>query len=631
MKGLLKYIFLLLFAVSFQQVNAQFRLIMEMIVTDNGKKLPGAQIKVFKNGSLVETLLTDAKGLADIPMDPNGNYSIEIGGNKGLIKKKLSVNTNNVPAEGAKGDVFFPAEVKLFKKLEGMDVSILEKPIGKIVYDPDYGEFDADPRYTKTIQKQFQQLEKDFLAQQAAAAANTLNAQKKYDAAIKIADKAFSDENWEKASEQYKIAEKVNPDPLETYPSFQLAELQTKLIKIKADNKRYDNAISKADAAVVAKEYEIAIAEYKRASGYKPKEEYPKGKVKEVQNILVNAVKVDQSYLAAIEKGDNALKINDMKTAKTAFQEAVALKSDEVYPKNKIAEIDDILAKQGAKKAEYDNAIKEADDTLAAKEYEKSKAAYTKAKGLKPGEKYPVDQIARVEALMVSAAKVEQNYLLAIEKGDQALGSKSYAEAKTAFENASQLKSDEEYPKNKIKEINELIAKNEAQDKNYKTKITEGDKALAAKNYEGAKTAYQGAKGIKPTESYPQQKLTEIDGILANLAKAEESYKVAIAKGDKAIIAKDFETAKAAFTEAISLKAKEQYPKDKLAEIQTIVLSNKKNEEKYNTAIQNGDDAIANKDLAKAKEFFTEALSVKQTKVTRKVKSLRLKRQLRIK
>ena len=611
MRGFIKYLFALVLLVSFQQVNAQFRLFMEMAVTDEGKKMAGAEIKVYKNGSLVETVLTDGKGLANIPCDPNAIYTIEVGGNKGLVKKKIEVNTKGVAPEGAKGDVFFPATVELFKKIEGMDISILDKPIGKISYDPEYGDFDSDAAYTKSVQKQLADLEKDFLAKKAADQTKKANAQKEYDAAIKIADKAFASEDWEKAAEQYRIAEKVNPDPLETYPSFQLAELKTKLIKIDADNKRYNEAIAKAEAAVASKDYEIAIAEFKRASGYKPKEDYPQTKIKEVQDLLANYAKVEQSYLAAIEKGDNALKINDMNTAKAAFEEAAGLKSDEPYPKNKLAEINDILAKQEAKKAEYEGAIKDGDAAVASKDYQAAKTAYSKASALRPAEQYPKDQIAKVDQLMAAAAKLDQDYLAAVEKGDNALKSKGYAEAKTAFEAASKLKPEEAYPKDKIKEINDFIAKNEAAEKEYQDKIAAGDKALASKEYEAAKTAFDEAKGLRPGETYPQQKITEIEGILANLAKVEENYKAAIAKGDAAIATDDFAAAKAAFTEATGLKPEEKYPKDKLAEIETIVLKNQKSEEEYKTAVQNGDDALADKNYDKAKEFYTSASIVK--------------------
>ena len=584
-----------------------------MAVTDEGRRMAGASIKVFKDGSLVKTVLTDAKGLADITCEPNAVYTIEIGGNKGMVTKKLEINTKSVTPDAAKGDIFFPATVGLFEKIDGLNLAILDKPIGIIKFDTEYGDFDSDPVYTRSIQKELAALEDNFMAKQDAKADKKAAAMEEYESAIKVADKAFSSGDWEKAAVQYRIAEKVNPDPLETYPSFQLAELKTKLIKIESDNKRYDEAITKAEAAMSSKNYEIAIAELQRASGYKPKEEYPGIKIKEVQGILANSVKLEQSYLAAIEKGDNALKINDITTAKAAFQEAVGLKPDEVYPKNKVAEIDGILTKQAAKKAAYDNAIKTADDALASKDYAVAKASYKKASTLKPTEQYPKDQTGKVDALMAGAAKLEQNYLAAVEKGDIALKTNNFVDAKTSFQSASTLKPEEAYPKNKVKEIDDFIAKNEAKDKQYLDKIAEGDKALESKEYENAKTAYTAAVSIKPAETYPATKISEVDGVLAILAKAEEGYKAAIAKGDAAIVSVDYEMAKAAFNEALTYKPDEKYPKDKLDEIGTIVLKNQQSEEEYKSAIIDGDDALADKNYDKAKEFYAAASGLKST------------------
>src|SRR5690606_28792682 len=137
-----------------------------------------------------------------------------------------------------------------------------------------------------------------------------IEAQKKkeYDGLIKDADKAFKSEEWEKAAELYEKAEKLQP--METYPSFQLAELKSKLVKIKQQNEQYNTAIQLADDAFESKDYQKAKAEYQNAVNIKPGDEYAQNRLQESQDLLANAAKVEQNYLAAIEKGDNALKVN---------------------------------------------------------------------------------------------------------------------------------------------------------------------------------------------------------------------------------------------------------------------------------------------------------------------------------
>lgn len=609
MKRILPYIILLTsFLISSLSYSQDFTLIMEMVITDDGKVMSGANVNVFRDGQFVEKVTSDSKGRVDVALKPGGNYEIAIGGNF-YIKKKLEVNTNNVPAEDLNGEVYFPAEVDIFKKIDGMDYSILEKPIGKIKYNPEIAAFDVDMEYTKSMKSKLQQLQEDYLAQKEKEAELQEQKQEEYDAAIKLADKAFKNEEWLEAEKQYKKAAELMP--IETYPTFQLAELESKLLEAKQQEEQYNTAIQLADDAFESKDYQKAKAEYQNAVNIKPGDEYAQNRLQESQDLLANAAKVEQNYLAAIEKGDNALKVNELETAKTAFEEAAKLKPSETYPQNKLAEIESVLAKKKAKEEEYQQTIKTADDALAAKDYEAAKAAYMKAADLKPVEAYPKDQIAKVEGLMAEAAKVEQNYLAAVEKGDNALAAQDYAAAKTAFEEAGKIKPSEEYPKNKIKEIEDYLAKQEAKEEEYKTKIAEADQLLADKSYESAKTAYEAAAKIKPQETYPKDKIGEIETALAQLAEKEENYKAAIEKGDKALAAEDYEAAKAAYNEALSIKAEEAYPKEKLSEIETIVLKIQEADEEYNKAIADGDNALEAKDYEKAKGFYEQASSLK--------------------
>jgi len=51
----------------------------------------------------------------------------------------------------------------------------------------------------------------------------------------------------------------------------------------------------------------------------------------------------------------------------------------------------------------------------------------------------------------------------------------------------------------------------------------------------------------------------------------ERKYKMTIAKGDSAIVVKNYPVAKAAFNDALTQKPNEQYPKDKLADIDKLI------------------------------------------------------------
>ncbi|MGZ4116687.1 MAG: hypothetical protein ACXVPY_04375 [Bacteroidia bacterium] len=491
----------------------------------------------------------------------------------------------------------------------------------------------------------------------------------KYNAAIAKGDAALAAKTYDAAKAGYNEA--LGLKPSEKYPKDKLAEIdkaiadaaakdateKDKLAKEKELNDKYNAAIAKGDKALAAKDYTTAKAGYTDASGLKPTEQYPKDKLAEIDKAiadaaakdaadkdkLAKAAELDAKYKAAVAKGDAALKAKTYDAAKAAYNDALALKSAEQYPKDKIAEIDATIAKEmGAKEldAKYTAAVAKADAALKAKSYDDAKAGYNEALGYKPAEAYPKTKLAEIDKTLADAAakdaaekdrltkekELNDKYNAAIAKGDKALAAKTYDDAKAAYNEALGLKATEKYPKDKIAEIDALLAKEmgaKELEKKYTDAIAKGDAALGAKDYTTAKTQYNAALGFKPSEKYPKDKLAEIDKALADLAAAnkgkelEEKYKAAIAKADAALGKKDYTAAKAGYNEALGLKATEQYPKDKLAEIDKALADadaankNKALDAKYQAAIAKADAALAKKDYTAAKAGYNEALGIK--------------------
>ncbi|MEX2380519.1 MAG: hypothetical protein WD530_07230, partial [Vicingaceae bacterium] len=194
MKRLFKYILIvfgLLISNGLYAQGQDWKLILEMIILEDGKNLSGAEINVYRDGKFVEKVTSDNKGRVDVHLKPGGVYEVAIGGNNNFIKKKLQINTKNIPPEDVAEDRYFPAEVEIFKKIDGLNYDILEKPIGKIYYNPDKEEFDVDLEYTASMKSQLQKLQEDYLAQKEKEEKLQAQKKKEYDDAIKVADKAF--------------------------------------------------------------------------------------------------------------------------------------------------------------------------------------------------------------------------------------------------------------------------------------------------------------------------------------------------------------------------------------------------------------------------------------------------------
>lgn len=354
---------------------------------------------------------------------------------------------------------------------------------------------------------------------------------------------------------------------------------------------------------------------------------------KEMQDKAKNAaleaqkqLEIDNKYKAAIAKGDKAFSSADYATAKMAYNEALGIKSGEAYPKQKLSEIDKLMAALNAQKeteAKYKAAIAKADGAFNSKDYASAKTSYTEASGIKPAEQYPKQKISEIDKLLAEEGKqkeLDEKYKAALAKADASFNSKDYSAAKTSYTEASGIKPSEQYPKQKISEIDKLLAeagKQKELEEKYKAAIAKADGAFSAKDYTSAKSSYTEASGIKPVEQYPKQKLAEIDKLLGDLAKQKEmdaKYQAAISKADEAFASKDYSSARSAYTEAGSIKPSEQYPKTKIAEIDKLLgalEAEKQKEQQYKDAIAKGDAAFSSKDYAGAKSNYTQASSIK--------------------
>jgi hypothetical protein len=520
----------------------------------------------------------------------------------------------------------------------------------------------AAEAYPKTKLAEIDKILADLAAKDAAEKdrqAKAKELEEKYKSAIAKADGAFGTKDYTASKIAYNEA--LSYKSTEQYPKDKIKEIDSILAKemgAKALEEKYKAAIAKGDAAFGKKEYANAKTGYSDALALKPTEQYPKDKLAEVDKALTDAAaekdrlakiaEQEANYKTAITKGDAALKAKTYPAAKTAYNEALGIKAEEQYPKEKIAEIDALIAKEmGAKELDekYKSAVAKADAALKGKTYDAAKEAYNEALSFKPAEAYPKTKLAEIDKIFADLAakdKAEQDrlakekelsekYAAAIAKADGAFAQKDYDVAKVSYNEASGFKPAEKYPRDKITEINSILAKETGAkelEKKYLDAIAKADGAFGTKNFTTAKSQYTAALSLKPTEKYPKDKLEEIEKELAAIAAAknkdaaqkalEAKYAAAIAKADKALAAKTYPAAKTAYNEALGIKSEEQYPKDKIAEIDRILdeLANKDAaskaiNEKYNAALTKADAALAAKDYDGAKAGYNEALEIK--------------------
>jgi hypothetical protein len=483
---------------------------------------------------------------------------------------------------------------------------------------------------------------------------NRIANEKKYTAAMEKGAAAMTAKDYTLAKTAFNeaLAAKPNDAPAKG----KIAEADAALAELnkqKELDSKYTALIAAADKLFVAKKWAEAKASYTEALKLKPTEEHPKTRIAESDKMIAeeeaqkaNEKQLNDSYNAAITKADKLFTEKKWADAKSAYGEALALKPAEVAPKNKIKEIEALEkaeADKAAKEKELDEkftaAISKGDAAFGSQKLAEAKAAFSEALALKPAEAYPKTKITEIDKLIAADAQkaaeekaLNDKYNAALTKGSAAFTAKKYSEAKTAYSEAASLKPSEELPKTQLAKIEELIAKDEA-DKaaekqltdQYNAAMKKGDTEFAAKNFAGARTAFNEAAGLKPAEALPKTKIKEVEtaeaGEAARLAKEKETndkYAAAVAAGDAAFATSDWVNAKTQYATAVGLKPAEAHPKNRLTEIEGKLKSEADQkaaaaalDKKYNDALALGDKQMLAKKYAEAKNAYTDASALK--------------------
>ncbi len=564
------------------------------------KKMDGVIVSVYKNGAKLTETTTNASGKYEFNLDYGADYKI-VYSKQGIVSKNITIDTRNIPEEERVGGHGMNIEMTLFQELPGIDFSVLNQPIGKAKFDPTSSEVTWDLQYTEQIRSEIARLMKEYedkKRREAGADAEFARLMQQGEAAMGAAD-------YKKAVESFTGALALKAgDPVATA---KLSDAKMKLDELEGQKKRdeqYAALIKEADALFGKKDYEGAKVKYNAALDVKDQEAYPKQKLKEIDTLLADLAKkaeeerkakeLQAKYDAAIKAGDEAFKGGKFEQAKAPYTEAAGLKPEEKYPKDQLLAIDAKLAELAKKEeeerkrkeleAQYTALIAAADAAFKAANYDQAKGKYTEASTLKPEEKYPKDQLAAIEAKLAELAKKAEEERLA----------------------------------------KELQAK-------YDAAVAAGDAAFKGADFEGARGKYNEALGLKPAEKYPKDQLAAIDKKLAELAaKAEEErkqrelnekYQAAIAAADAAFQKDGFDEAKAKYTEALTLKPSEKYPKDQLVAIDKRIaeLAAKAEEERkrkelearYNDVVALADALFGKKEYDQAKAKFIEAANLK--------------------
>ncbi|MCW3085482.1 MAG: hypothetical protein JWP12_2848 [Bacteroidetes bacterium] len=525
---------------------AQFSYKVEGTVKYNGAPLSGAIVSIYNfDSEKIKDITTGSNGGFSFALKPDEEYNMLIT-KPGFITVKILYSTIGLSAKGAKFTGVSNPEIEIFEtpqdpKLAAKVNDLLNKPLMSFYYSADDNKMVGDNDIQQSMEEDLTRLKKQAEGP-AAAAAEIAAREAKYNAAVGEGDKAMTAKNYKLAKDKYTEASDLKP--AEQYPKTKIAEADKLVADAAARDKALADAAAKdkadkdkaaADAAAkekAEKEKALAdaaakdkIAKDKAAADAAEKDRLAKEKTladaaakEKADKVKADAAAAEQDRIAK-EKAiaDAAAKEKADKAAADAAAEKERIAKDKA--------IADAAAKEKADKIAADAAAEK--ERIAKDKAIADAAAKEKADKIAADAAAEKERIAKDKAIADAAAKEKADKIAAdavAAKAEQ----ERIAKEKAIADAAAKEKADKEKAAADAAEKVRLAKEEEKRnfENNYKRILSKGDSAITVKNYPVAKAAFNDALKIKPDDDYPKNKLKDIDVLIANF----DLYKNDLAK-----------------------------------------------------------------------------------------------------
>ncbi len=504
-------------------------------------------------------------------------------------------------------------------------------------------------------------------AEQARLAALQAEKDSQYASAVSRGDSLFTLTDYDNSRSAYESALKIKPE--EAYPQQRIDEIKNILAQLLSARQAYDAAIARADRDFGREAFAEAKSGYTEAQQAKPDEAYPAEQITKIDSIVEARARLaaeveaaeqarlaaleaekDSQYASAVSRGDSLFTLTDYDNSRSAYESALKIKPEEAYPQQRIDEINRILDEQDRINREYQNAILLADQQFNGKEYGNSRINYEKASEIKPAETYPKTQITEIERLL-ALQELDENYREIILAADVYFKEESWDNAKSEYEKALEIKPEENYPKSQLVKIENLIRQQQERvlaeqraaedmerrraeiekrqqqmserqemseaslDQLYGEYVQLADGFFDNKRYNVSRAWYYKAWDVKPQETYPPQRIDEINRLVTGLLlnQRDRDYQGFVDLADSTFRNNQLAVARGWYNRALTIKPEETYPKEQLQTISALIEEQlaARSGEQFDALKQNAAKAMENKSYTVARFWYKKALSLR--------------------
>ena len=493
--------------------------------------------------------------------------------NDPTAKQKLGETVKKIQEDGARQEVFY-AHLDEGDRLNGQEK-----------YEEALAEYEAalavfpDVKYVTAQAESVRAILKERKDKQDA-----------FDLAMSQGETLLEEENFDAAIMQFEAA--IAIFPTDKLPKEKLAEAKQKKQLYAEKSARFDNLMEEANQQGLRKNYEAAIAKIDEALGIFPNDLTANAKRNEYQA----AKGISDQYNGIIAEADRLYEAKAYREAKTQYQNALSVISGDAYATDMISRLDPLIADQDAEEAariaaeaeaarlaaeaEAARLAAEAEAARIAAEEEAARiAAEQEAARLAAEEAARIaaeEEAARQAALAAAEAERQATIKAMMDAADALFNQKDYALAKTKYQEVVAFDAGNAAATAKISEIDGILAQMAAEiEEHYNHAMDAGNTAMSAEKFAEAVTHYQSALVYKPDDPTATAQLAAAEKAESDrIAALRVQYNAFVKEGDANFKSNTFDKAIEAYTKAEELGL-DAYPTEMIARIGEIIEQNK--------------------------------------------------------
>jgi tetratricopeptide (TPR) repeat protein len=108
--------------------------------------------------------------------------------------------------------------------------------------------------------------------------------------------------------------------------------------------------------------------------------------------------------------------------------------------------------------AKFDNFVAAADNYVKENKFDKALEGYTNALKIAPDAIYPKQQAEKIRLYFAQQDALQESFKAAVAAGDESFKSRNYEKAKSNYEKAAEINSEDTYVLKKLGELNKLLS-----------------------------------------------------------------------------------------------------------------------------------------------------------------------------